>query len=251
MSPAGRLYRGHVMHMRLRPRRHQLRMPVFTTLIDLDRVADVTGPVLRWNRPGLFSIQTRDHGPRDGSPLRPWVDREMARAGLPRAERVEMLSFPRCLGYAFNPLTVYYAYDAGGLAALIYEVKNTFGGQIAYVLPAGAKEGGHYRQRQGKEMYVSPFIDMDQVYRFTIDTPGERLALRIRQAGPEGETLIATLTGRAEPLTSATLLRAAAAYPLMSQRVMANIHLHALRLYLKGVPFLRPEPDQGAVVRHS
>lgn len=240
--PAATLYTGHVMHMRLIPKRHQFRYRVFSVLVDLDRVGEAFAGLtwLRWDRRGVMSILSRDHGARDGSPLRPWVDAQVAGIGLARPARVEMLSFPRMLGYGFNPLTVYYCYDgAARLTALVYEVKNTFGDQVAYALPAGPEVGGSYRQRQGKEMYVSPFIDMDQVYRFSVMPPDERLALRIRQAGPEGETLIATHTGRGEALTDRALARVFVTHPLLSFRVIALIHWHALRLVLKGVRFRR------------
>lgn len=239
---AARLYLGHVMHMRLIPRTHRFRYRVFSVLVDIDRMDAVLGRLrlLRHNRWGLMSVMDRDHGPRDGSPLRPWVDRQLSRAGLAPAARVELLSFPRMLGYGFNPLSVYYCFDADDrLSALIYEVKNTFGDQIAYALPAGPEAGGAYRQMQGKEMYVSPFIDMDQTYRFALNAPGDKLALRIRQAGPEGETLIATHTAKAAALTDAGLARAFLGHPLMTFRVIALIHWHALRLFLKGIRFNR------------
>lgn len=245
------LYRGHVMHMRLIPRRHRFRYRVFSVLVDIDRMAETLRPLrlITHNTPGVLSVKDRDHGPRDGTPLRPWVDAQLARAGRPGAARVEMLSFPRMFGYGFNPLTVYYCLDDGdALTSVIYEVKNTFGDQIAYTVPAGAAEGGAYRQRQGKAMYVSPFIAMDQTYRFTLDLPGQRMGVRIRQAGPGGDTLIATHTGRGERLTDAGLARALVLYPLLSFRVIALIHWHAARLFLKGVPFLRaPRPSKKAV----
>lgn len=236
-APA-RIYTGHVMHMRLAPKRHQFRTRVFSLIVDLDRLEDVARRswLLRLDRFGLLSLNRKDHGPRDGSRLRPWVDAELAKAGLPRPVRVEMLSFPRMLGYGFNPLTVYYAYDAAGvLAGLVYEVKNTYGDQIAYALPAGPDVGGSYRQTHEKEMYVSPLIDMEQTYRFTVNAPDARLALRIREAGPEGETLIATLTGTGEAMTDARLAKAFVAHPLMTLWVIALIHWHAFRLLRKGI----------------
>ncbi|MEM8869831.1 MAG: DUF1365 domain-containing protein [Pseudomonadota bacterium] len=240
MRPAGRLFRGHVMHMRLQPRRHQFRYRVFSLLLDIDQLHHTLRGLrlLRLDRFGLFSIHIKDHGPRDGSPLRPWVDAQLAKADQPRAARVEMLSFPRMLGYGFNPLTVYYCYDAGErLTSLIYEVKNTFGDQVAYTLRAGDQTGGAYRQTQVKQMYVSPFIGMDQVYRFAHNAPEDRLALRIRQAGPEGETLIATHTAQGRPLTDRALAHAFLAYPMMTFSVIALIHWNALRLALKRVRY--------------
>jgi DUF1365 family protein len=243
--PAARIYVGHVMHMRLIPRRHRFRYRVFSLLIDLDAMPALLARsrVLRHNRWGILAIHDRDHGARDGSPLRPWVDAALAGAGMPPAARVEMLSFPRMWGYAFNPLTVYYCYGAaGGLAALVYEVKNTFGEQIAYVQPAGPGRGGMFRQRQEKAMYVSPFIAMEQTYRFDVRVPEARLSLRIRQAGAEGETLISAQTGKARAFSDRALLGVLAGHPLMSFKVIAAIHWQALRLVLKGV---RPAPASG------
>ncbi len=246
--PAARLYIGHVMHMRLIPKRHRFRHRVFWVLVDLDRMEETVARLrlLALDRFALMSLNRRDHGPRDGSRLRPWAEAELAKVGIDRPARIEMLSFPRMLGYGFNPLTVYYAFDgADRLTGVLYEVKNTFGDQIAYALPAAAPAGGTQRHAQRKEMYVSPFIGMEQTYRFTLAPPDDRLALRIRQAGPEGETLIATLNGRARPLTDTGLARAFLTHPLMSLGVIVLIHWHALRLFLKGVRY-RPYRKVGA-----
>ncbi|MEM8789586.1 MAG: DUF1365 domain-containing protein [Pseudomonadota bacterium] len=245
---AARLYRGHVMHMRLQPKRHRFRYRVFSLLVDLDRLEDIERRswLLQVDRFGLFSIDRRDHGARDGSDLRAWADDQVAGIGLSRPARIEMLSFPRMLGYVFNPLTVYYCYDAAdALTAVIYEVKNTFGDQVAYALPPGAPARGTYRHSQTKEMYVSPFIDMDQTYRFSIDRPGDRLAVRIRQGGAAGEELIATHTARGKPLTDRRLAGVFFAYPMMTFWVVAVIHWHALRLFLKGVRY-RAYADRAA-----
>lgn len=244
-APA-RLYVGHVMHLRLRPKRHGFRYRVWTLLADIDRLAELRAGS-RLLRSGLVSVSLRDHGPRDGSPLRPWVEGELARAGLPVPARIEMLAMPRILGHVFNPLTVYFCTDAAGrLESLVYEVKNTFGDQVAYALPAGEERGGLFEQVQAKEMFVSPFIDMAQRYRFRIGRPGDRLAVMIRETGPEGEVLIATQSGRAEAFSDARLALRLLSHPLLTLKVVAGIHWEALRLFLKGVRFLG-HPGAGRV----
>ena len=61
------------------------------------------------------------------------------------AGRSGFLTMPRTLGYGFNPLSVYFCADPdGALAAIIYEVHNTFGERHSYVLPVeelGAPSG--------------------------------------------------------------------------------------------------------------
>jgi DUF1365 family protein len=244
---AHRLYVGDVMHMRLRPFGHKFRYRVFTSLLDIDRLEQATLPVFRINRFGLFSFSEKDHGPRDGSPLRPWVEALLDGEGLPRPDRIMLLSMPRFLGFAFNPLSVYYCYRAdGALQSVVYEVKNTFGDQIPYVIDIRTDADGAARHEQAKGMFVSPFIEMDQTYRFTIRPPGEKLALRIKQSDGGGDTLIAAQNGTIRPLTSASLLKLTATHPLAALKVVVAIHWQALKLAIKGAKFHRYPGSEGA-----
>ncbi|MEO1456386.1 MAG: DUF1365 domain-containing protein [Pseudomonadota bacterium] len=254
--PEACLYVGHVMHMRLRPFAHRFRYAVFSLLLDIDRLEETAARLrlLAVDRFGLLAFHRRDHGPRDGTDLRAWAEARLAEAGRPRPGRIWLLSFPRLLGYAFNPLSVYFceAAEGGRLESVIYEVKNTFGDQHAYVLPAEPGRDGAVRHGHDKGFFVSPFLDMAQRYRFTIRAPEARLALRIRQASPEGEWLIATQSGTRRALTDRALFAAWATHPLMTLKVIVAIHWQALRLWLRGARFHRyrgPYPegaDRGA-----
>ena len=240
-GPEGCLYKGHVMHMRLKPFGHKFRYRVFCLLLDIDRLEETCAGMrlLALDRWGLLSFKRKDHGPRDGSDLRPWVEAQLADQGLPKPARIRLLSFPRILGYVFNPLSVYYCEDQDGRRqSVIYEVKNTFGDQHPYVLDARADQDGATRHGHKKGFFVSPFIGQDETYRFTIRQPGDRLALKIRQ-----ETLIATWSGQRRPLTDGQLLRLWAMHPLMTIKVMAAIHWQALKLWMKGARF---RPYRGA-----
>ncbi|MEM1345226.1 MAG: DUF1365 domain-containing protein [Pseudomonadota bacterium] len=251
-EPGGWLYQGHVMHLRLTPFAHRFRYRVFALLLDIDRLEETLSRLwwLGLDRFAPVGFHRRDHGPRDGSELRPWVEARLAEAGRPLPHRIKLLSFPRILGYGFMPLSVYYCEDAAGrLESVVYEVKNTFGDQHPYVLAADP-ESGTIRHSVDKGFFVSPFIPMDQTYAFTLKPPGERLSVMIRQRNGDGPWLVATQTGRRRPLTDGMLARLWLSHPLMSFKVIFAIHWQALRLALKGARFYRyrgPYPDSLAV----
>ena len=244
---AARLYFGHVMHARSRPRVHRFRYRVFAMLIDIDRLdaADRLSPLFSIGRFNLFSFHERDHGPRDGSPLRAHVEDLLQRAGLePDGGRIELLCYPRVLGYVFNPLSVYYCSAADGtMRALVYQVHNTFGDAHTYVAPlqAAERDGRVVRQSRTKRMHVSPFVGMSAHYDFALDVPGEHLCVHIREQDDDGPFLLATFDGDRRSLSTSSLVKAFFAYPLMTLKVMAAIHFEALRLWGKGVPF-HPRP---------
>jgi DUF1365 family protein len=249
------IYRGSVMHARLAPVRHRFRHRVFMLLVDLDELPRLA-KTLRWlshNRFNLTSIHDRDHGDiapggaRPGETLRAWAERTLCAAGMtPPRGPIELLCFPRLFGYVFNPLSLWLCRDrAGSLRAVIYEVHNTFGGRHAYALPVAAgQDEGALAQRCGKEFYVSPFIPMEAQYSFRLKAPGETVSLLIRERGEAGEILRATISGRRRPLSDGELLKAFAAHPLMTLKVIAAIHWHALRLWRKGARFHRDPAKQ-------
>ena len=108
------------------------------------------------NRRALYSFHERDHGPRDGTSLAAYVRALAAEAGVDlTGGRILLLCYPRLLGYAFNPLSVYYGYRADGtLALLIYEVRNTFGETSQLRLPgaSGRDQRPGIRQARDKRL---------------------------------------------------------------------------------------------------
>ncbi|HEV2675455.1 MAG TPA: DUF1365 domain-containing protein [Aliidongia sp.] len=238
----GTIYFGDVMHRRLGTVRHRFTYRVFSILVDLDRL-ETLGRRLQlfsYNRPNLFSFHDRDHGPRDGSSLRPWVEEHLAAAGLKHAwgGRIRLLCFPRLWGYVFNPLSVFFCEAPDGqLAAILYEVSNTFGERHCYLEPVRPGSEGIVEQACAKRFYVSPFIELEGDYRFRVLPPAERLMVAIRQRAKDGQTLHAILSGKAATFDDRTLVRALLRYPLMTVKVMAAIHWEALRLWRKGAKF--------------
>jgi uncharacterized protein len=251
MHAAARLCAGKVMHQRLKPFGHRFEYTVFSLLIDLDRIGEAgkQSRLFSINRFNLASFLESDHidqrisDPAKG--IRAYVDRLFSNAGMNRPDRIELLAYPRILGHAFNPITLYYAYDGSDtLTGMIYEVRNTFGERHTYVCPVVDNElsDAGLRQTRRKLLHVSPFIGMQARYDFRLRPPTEELQFRILESDPAGPLLAATFSGRMEPLNSANLLKRCAKVPFLGLKIVGGIHVEALRLWLKGAVFHRSPP---------
>jgi DUF1365 family protein len=75
---------------------------------------------------------------------------------------------------------------------------------------------------------------MDKRYAFRVGLPDEHASVAIRNIDAEGPILPAALTGTRKELGDRTIALALLAYPLMTLKVIAAIHWHALRLWWKG-----------------
>lgn len=255
-GPISALYLGRVTHARLQPIRHRFAYRMAALYVDLAELPalDRRLRLFSHDRFNVFSFHTRDHGPRDGRPLRPWIDARLAEAGIDLdGGPVRLLCFPRLWGYVFNPLTVWFCHHRDGrLLAVNYEVSNTFGQHHHYLIPVaeGETPGQPLRQACAKGFHVSPFLPMQGDYAFRLRAPAARLSLSIRLRGSAGDLLLATQTGRRRPLSDRNLLRTLTRHPLMTAKVTAAIHWQAWKLWRRGASFRRrpPAPAQQTTI---
>lgn len=241
------IYDCQVMHQRLFPQQYRFQYRVFSLLLDIDQLDQVAKqPFFSINRFNLFSVYTKDHGARNATSWRVWIDETLQAQGLNDvASKVQVQCFPRILGYGFNPLSLWYCYNAQAeIFAVVCEVSNTFGEHHHYVLHEhGSPLALPVKADKEKVFHVSPFINMDQQYRFTIDKPTEQLRVVIQEYEDNELMLVATQQGQRHALTSANLLKYFFKVPFMTIKIMTLIHWHALKLWLAGAKFYRkPEP---------
>lgn len=163
--------------------------------------------------------------------------------------KVLMLTNLRNLGYIFNPVSFYYCYDAkGNFRVLLSEVNNTFRDQKLFYTAVGAKEKRHH-DRQKKNFYVSPFIDMDTDITWSFEEPGETLLMEVDSVKNGNPILNTSLTGERKQLSATRILLLFLRYPMMPLIAIILIHWQALKLWLKRVRFRDKSTSDDEIIR--
>jgi DUF1365 family protein len=233
----GVLYECTITHVRTAPLRNIFAYRTYQWLVDLDDLPRLP----RALRP-LAGFRARDHLGDPARTIRCNVGAFLRARGVDLdGGRVMMLAHARVLGYVFNPLTVYWCHRADGeLACVIAEVHNTYGERHAYLLRTDERG----RAVALKEFYVSPFYPVDGRYRMSFPEPGERLALKVVLARPDGHPFIASVHGKAIPATPRALIAAVARHSWSTVAVTARIRWQGIRLYIRGLRTSPKPPHQ-------
>ncbi len=242
-----RLYIGTVAHDRKAPKRNSFRYAIYYLYADLDELDELDSSLRYFahNHAALFSLHDRDHGPLDGSPLRPWIDAELSKAGIHlKGGRVCLLTFPRALGFKFYPVSWWFCFHADGtVRAVMAEVRNTFGEHHNYLLHdnGAPMDLAHDRPEKTKVFHVSPFVEMDAHYQFHLGVPGDKLSIAIYDYVKGPLLLVTAVDLHSEELTDRILMRTLRRYGPMSARAWLLIHFQAIRIIAKGIPYI-PKP---------
>lgn len=239
------LYLGKVMHARLSPKQHRFEYSVFSMVIDIDRLDEIDrlSPFFSVGKFNLISFEPQDHLPPGfDQSLRAHIETCLSEHKVSwTPSRILLAAYPRILGKVFNPLSVFYIYkNDHEIGALIYEVRNTFGEKHLYVCPVSSDQRTthHIRQDAKKDFYVSPFIEMDMHYHFTMSEPFNKMSWRIIEKQNGKPVLSATYLGHKQRFSSKNLLRFFLQIPFLTWKIMIGIHFEALRLWLKGLKYV-------------
>lgn len=236
---------GHVRHERLKPKHHYFKYKVFSLLIPMKLRHQYSDGIRSFglgdNCFSWLSFYDQDHGQGTHNSLE-WAMSVVNDAKIQDVDgEVWLQTFPRVLGYVFNPVSFWFFTNrTGGLRAVIAEVNNTFGDRHCYLLhhPDGRDIKGGESLTATKAFHVSPFytIEGQYIFRFIEQTNSSRRVARI-EYHQQGPSLITSINGQAEPYSMKNFFKVLLQYPLMTFGVITKIHWQALQLWLKGIPF--------------
>lgn len=225
------LYEVEIGHVRRERLNRSFTHRAYVWLVDLDAL-----PLLPWWLRPFARFEARDHLGTPERSIRNNVDAWLAAHGVDLGGgRVLMLANARLLGHVFNPLSLYWCYNASGaLECVIAEVHNTYGQRHAYLL----RPDDAGRARVDKDFYVSPFLESSGEYVMRLPEPDDELSVTIalRQGGRT--PFSATMKGRRRPATPRELVRLLVRRPLMTYRVSGLIRRHGIALWARRVPIV-------------
>lgn len=251
MALAQAFLAAEVMHARHAPKKHLLNYKVWYLCMPLSALSALDG--LRWlSRRGFNVLQLRDQDYGTGKQtLSAWIDDIKAKHQVVAGGETLLITMPRMLGYGFNPVSFWLMQDSDKkLRAVLAEVNNTFGERHCYLCrhPDGREILPTDWLQAEKVFHVSPFMKVSGTYDFAFAITDEQVDIRINHSDGGQRLLTTGLKGQRRPLNDRVLLGAFFRYPLLTFKVIALIHWHALRLVLKGIRYnVKPKPPSHMV----
>jgi DUF1365 family protein len=230
------IYNGQVIHKRFKPKVHHFKYKVFSLLLDLSEleILDKKVNFFSFNKFNLISFHEKDHGERDGSSLKLWVQKNLEKNNIQHKDiKIKILCYPRIFGFVFNPLSVFYVYNLEDqLISILYEVKNTFGEQHTYIFKV-LKDSNLIQNNCSKKFHVSPFIDMNCNYFFRLLKPGNKISVIIDQYDSKDKILYASQDGFRSDFNTKCLIKSYLKHPIMTFKIIIAIHYEAFKLWGK------------------
>jgi hypothetical protein len=241
------IYVGRLQHRRYAPVKNVFRYPLYMMYLDLSEIEELFASHLLYSTgPNVAWLRRSDHlgDPRED------LETSVRRLVLERTGRrpegpIRLLTHLRTFGHCFNPVSFYYCFDPSDeqLQAIVAEVHNTPWKQehcyVCDIEKAVAGQGPWLTFELQKDFHVSPFMPMQQRYRWHFRRPGRQLGVFMENFQAGVRVFDAKLTLHRRPATRRNLSAVLLRYPLMTLKVVAAIHGQALRLWIKGAPFYR------------
>ncbi len=253
------IIKGVVEHVRLAPVVHRFRYPVYLYCFDLDELADLDRrlPFFGYNRLRPVSLFDERYLAEGAGSLREKLFCYLKAKGCDdRVRKVMLITSPSYFNRVFNPVSFYYCLAADkSPVCMVAEVNNTFGDRHLYLLTerADARHGFPVIYTVPKAFHVSPFNNMEGIYRFYISAPGRDLHIRIHLIRDGEMILSASIRGESIPLTPKNHLMTLMKNPIMPWKTVPRILGEAFRLFVgKGLPFFdRPTPHSVGTIRRK
>ena len=243
------IYTGNVMHRRFTPKSHGFVYPLYMLALDVDEMDSVHEKHSLHRIFGLsvITFHQKDYLRNEPNSLKQRIKDKVAQLnGSSNIERITMLAQVRCLGIYFSPVNFYFCYDnQDRCTQMLAEVSNTPWNERHYYLIDLTKDDAHLTVK--KNFQVSPFMELAMTYHWRINPPNQQsksVQVKIENwqavlnQGTSTKVFEASIKMTKQALNKQTMHEVFKKWPAMTLSVVAKIYWQALKIWLKGVPFL-------------
>lgn len=258
---------GLVRHRRELPKVNAFSTGACFVRLRFSRTAAVAETLPRFpvlDKSGLFSVQAKHYGFEPHALGFPeFLDQLQTRvaqlSGLELTGDIELHTFPKVLGYVFNPVSFWYFYSDSETSpkrrcsVVLCEVNNTFGERHFYLLtppedqPHGTLDRGALLHAR-KVFHVSPFFPVSGRYEFRFFNTESSTMARINYFEHDTLQLSTSVSGQLLHPSAGLWCRSLLKYGWFTLAVIVKIHWQAVKLLAKGAKFHRkPEPPTNLV----
>lgn len=238
---ANQIAQGRVRHRRYVDCAHQFSYSLYMMHLDLATLEEAlaTSGLCGYNRFNYLHFRRRDYLQHPAPDLLDAAKSTVLEATGATVDRVSLLTHLACLGYCFNPISLYCCFSGEALTHCIVAVTNTpWGKTHEYVLPVEPLGDHRYHMRFRKALRVSPFLTMDYEYSLRLKYQTDRIILHIENQRNGVRHFDATLSLTTAPLTAQAVRKILWKHPFMTGKVIAAIYWQAFHLWRKGAPFI-------------
>ncbi len=214
--------------------------------------------LLKIDSPGIVSLHGKDYGTsphtrslaEQATYMRQLVQNQTQHD---LSGQVELHTFPRMLGYAFNPVSFWYFYTPQQQClSILCEVNNTFGERHFYWLDSqsGAPINQGSTLSAHKQFHVSPFFPVSGQYQFRFMDAANRTVARIDYFDNQQRQLTTSVSGTLMQPTPRIWVKTLLKFGWFSCTVITKIHWQAVKLYLKRIQFYKkPTPPKHTITK--
>jgi hypothetical protein len=231
---------GTLVHHRFMAPQHRFVYQMRQFVFDLDEIDVFLGQSRFWStkRFALGWFRREDFLDEPRTPLKMRVLQHIdAALGFVPSGKVLMLVSPRCWGFCFNPLTLYFCFEANQSepCAVVAEVRNTpwFQRHI-YVLD---RRDAEVQSTHPKVFHVSPFLPMDMNYEWTINLNSDQVRIGICNRREQSVVFKASLVLSLQTLDPKSADRELWLHWPQSLKTLLSIYWQAVKLLVKRSPF--------------
>lgn len=242
------IYLGNINHRRFSPKYHSFNYKLYMLALDTAEIDAQQSS--NW----LFGFSTfnplrfleKDYLRSEPGTLNQRIRNKVTElGGNNKISRIIMLVQVRCFGIYFSPANFYFCYDEDNTCTyMLAEVSNTpWNERHYYLVDLNNKD----EKVNEKYFQVSPFLDLNMSYFWQVKPPSDdsnNLAINIEnkrinvENGNIDKLFDVNLFMQKKEFTQKNLLGVWCQLPVMTIKVVFSIYWQALKLFIKGIPFI-------------